>query len=664
MGTKGFSITGKDIQRKRGRNSRALNPFAVAISDYASAVQRAGQNRVSQKLYLLALENPSTFWSARGKRYTPRYDKEGEILFFDPKSLSSNEVQAIIDGKLKVITINDEALLRTFKELGVEKSYKIMQTVNSWLRKAYTTWNPDFILGNFIRDLQTAIVNIQATAPSKNMGKKIFRDVLSGGPMRAIYRSIRDKGNAKLSINKKKLDMWSKYYDEMRKEGATVGWFTNRKVEDLLKKLDKIIKRHQSKNPIAVLRAIGKFADDFNMAIEQATRLSAYKNLREAGYSKAEAAKATRDLTVDFNQKGQEGALFRAAYLFSNASLQGTYILFNNIYKSKNSRRFVMAITMQSFILNIVNSMLMDDPDADDPEDKYPWTDQIPTYEKDSYIMYPLPNGKMFKIQIGWGLNIFHTLGNVLAEGVISINRERSPKYANSMKRVVESFGNAASPIGFGTSGISSFAPTAFGTKPLWEIIDNKKFTGAPIADIWEYTPRPASRETFPGVTPYTKQATDWISKITGGGYKDKKKKIYQKGSLEINPEWIDHILESWGGGPYRTSRNLYITGFDLNKYAKIKSIKNLPLIRKVLTEPTAYAVNSKMWDMFNVSSYTKFSKAEADDFNRYIDILIRDTKKSKKDAKTKAERLEINKKINRYKSNKKSFKKNQEALK
>ena len=143
-----------------------------------------------------------------------------------------------------------------------------------------------------------------------------------------------------------------------------------------------------------------------------------------------------------------------------------------------------------------------------------------------------------------------------------------------------------------------------------------------------------------------------------------KKKKIYEKGSLEINPEWIDHILEAWGGGPYRTSRNLYTTGYDLNKYGKIKSIKSLPLIRKVLTEPTAYAVNTKMWDMFNVSSYTKFSKAEANDFYRYIDILIDDAKKAKKDAETKTERLKINKRINKYKSNKKSFKERQKALK
>jgi hypothetical protein len=658
QGVRGFSITGKDIKRKRGRNSRALNPFVVAISDYANSVVRSGKNRVAQKLYLLALENPSSFWSARGKRYIPRFDKAGDLKFFEEKQLGNEEVQAVVDGKLKIITITDKGLLESFKNLGTEKSYKVMEKVNSFLRKAYTTYNPDFILGNFIRDIQTAMVNIQASAPDKKIGRKVFKDVMSGGPMRAIYRSMRDKGDAKLSVNKKKLDAWSKYYQEMRKEGATVGWFTNRKIEDKLKELDKIIKRHKGKNPMVVMRAIGKFAEDFNMAIEQATRLSAYKNLREAGLSKADAAIATRDLTVDFNQKGQEGALFRASYLFSNASMQGTYILANSIYKSKSARRMVMAITMQSFILNIINSMLMDDPD----EDEYPWTDGIPDYEKDSYIMYPLPNGQMFKLQIGWGLNIFHTLGNVMADGVVAISRGRKPKHTNNIKRVVEAFGNAASPIGFGTSGISSFAPTAYGTKPLWEIIDNKKFTGAPIANKWADKPRAASQETFPGVNPYTKMATDWISEITGGG--PRKGGGYKGGLIEINPEWVDHFIESWGGGPYRTSRNLYTTGYDLMKFGKIKKIKNVPIIRKLLTEPDSFAANSKMYDMYNVSSYTRFSNAERDDFNRYIKILIDSNIELLRETSDKKERNRIDRRIKSYKSKQKSFHKNQGKLK
>ena len=110
----------------------------------------------------------------------------------------------------------------------------------------------------------------------------------------------------------------------------------------------------------------------------------------------------------------------------------------------------------------------MDDQDADDPEDRYPWTDGIPDYEKDSYIMYPLPNGQMFKLQVGWGLNVFHTIGNAMAEIVVAKYRGKEPKYANSVLRMANSIGSAFSPIGFGFNGISSFMPTAFGTKPLW----------------------------------------------------------------------------------------------------------------------------------------------------------------------------------------------------
>ena len=67
------------------------------------------------------------------------------------------------------------------------------------------------------------------------------------------------------------------------------------------------------------------------MSVEQATRLAAYKNLRESGYTKRQSAIATRDLTVDFNQKGQEGARFRAYWLFSNAGIQGNFTMFNSV---------------------------------------------------------------------------------------------------------------------------------------------------------------------------------------------------------------------------------------------------------------------------------------------------------------------------------------------
>jgi len=660
----GFNIVGKDIYRAGGRNSKADNPFIAAISDYADAQIRSEQNKVAQRLYLLAIENPADYWKARGKKYRPQYNKEGELLYLDPQKLQTNEIQVLIDGKYKIVEINDKPLLETFRKLGSEKTYKSMQAFNQYLRSVYTTYNPDFIVGNFVRDLQTALVNIKALAPDKNISKKILRDVFGGAPMRAIYRQVRDKDikTQRFSLNRKKLDVYAKYYDEMRAAGGTVGWFTNRKTTELLKQLEKSIQR-QKNNPMNMLRSIGKFANDFNIAIEQATRLAAYKNLRESGYTEKQAALATRDLTVDFNQKGQEGELFRSLYLFSNAGIQGSYILLNSLFgkNGKKARRLTYALTMQSFILGLVNALLMDDPDADDPEDRYPWTDGIPDYEKDSYIMYPLPNGQMFKLQVGWGLNVFHAIGNGMAEIVVAKYRNKEPKYANSALRIANSIGSAFSPIGFGFNGISSFMPTAFGTKPLWEIVDNAKFTGAPIAKIRQQR-KPRSQETFTGVNPYTKMATDWISQATGGGLREGG--LYKGGRIEINPEYVDHIIETLGGGNLSFIRNSYRTGYDLLKYGEIKRIKSVPIIRKFITEPGIQQVNTDFYDMYNISTYTRFSDSKLEDFERYYDILLNENERLYEEAETDKEKDILNKRYKGYKRARTILYNNQEKLK
>tara|TARA_R100000995_G_scaffold25484_1_gene11035 strand:- start:291 stop:7943 length:7653 start_codon:yes stop_codon:yes gene_type:complete len=660
----GFNIVGKDIYRAGGRNSKADNPFIAAISDYADAQIRSEQNKVAQRLYLLAIENPADYWKARGKKYRPQYNKEGELLYLDPQKLQTNEIQVLIDGKYKIVEINDKPLLETFRKLGSEKTYKSMQAFNQYLRSVYTTYNPDFIVGNFVRDLQTALVNIKALAPDKNISKKILRDVFGGAPMRAIYRQVRDKDikTQRFSLNRKKLDVYAKYYDEMRAAGGTVGWFTNRKTTELLKQLEKSIKR-QKNNPMNMLRSIGKFANDFNIAIEQATRLAAYKNLRESGYTEKQAALATRDLTVDFNQKGQEGELFRASYLFSNAGIQGSYILLNSLFgkNGKKARRLTYALTMQSFILGLVNALLMDDPDADDPEDRYPWTDGIPDYEKDSYLMYPLPNGQMFKLQVGWGLNVFHAIGNGMAEIVVAKYRNKEPKYANSALRIANSIGSAFSPIGFGFNGISSFMPTAFGTKPLWEIVDNAKFTGAPIAKIRQQR-KPRSQETFTGVNPYTKMATDWISQATGGGLREGG--LYKGGLIEINPEYVDHIIETLGGGNLSFIRNSYRTGYDLLKYGEIKRIKSVPIIRKFITEPGIQQVNTDFYDMHNISTYTRFSDSKLEDFERYYDILLNENERLYEEAETDKQKDILDTRLRGYERAYKILYNNQDKLK
>ena len=77
---------------------------------------------------------------------------------------------------------------------------------------------------------------------------------------------------------------------------------------------------------IAQKKATGLFnwLSDYNLAMENAVRLSAYKVGLEQGMSKQQAASLAKNLTVNFNRKGQVGQQAGAIYAFFNASMQGS----------------------------------------------------------------------------------------------------------------------------------------------------------------------------------------------------------------------------------------------------------------------------------------------------------------------------------------------------
>jgi hypothetical protein len=601
-GTSGFSIVGKDIRRKRGRDSRADNPFVQALIDYEMAIVRAEKNAVTSKFYLFALENPTNLWEVSGRRHIPRYDKEGEVAFFDPMTLQQNQVQAFVDGKLKVITINDEALLNAMKNLGSGTTFKFAQKFNTYLRAIYTTFNPEFLITNFERDIQTALTNIQADADIK-VTAKIMKDIMGGAPMRAIYRTRREKGDAKLSVNKKKLELYRKYYAEYKKEGGAVGWVASQSVEEKLNELKKVMARAQSsRNPKQFFRYLGKWVEDMNMTVEQAVRLATYANLRESGLSKAESAKISKELTVNFNQKGEWGSFINSLYLFSNATIQGNYFWMRAFARSNKVKAVTLGMVLSTVLLNIINRM-----NGGDDWEKYS------DYEKDFHWLYILPNGNVVKMKVPYGYNIFHVMGNVIEE--VHAGKTTPSK---AMSRLFNSIVHAVSPIGAG-EGLSQYVPTAFGLKQVAEIWANENFMGGNIyPDQPHYQPKkPDSQLYFDSVNPSIKGITTWLNKVSGGSEK-------VSGKIDVSPETIEHLLTAFTGGAGKFIERSYRTGKQLLA-GETPPLKEIPFVRTAVSEPSKYTMLYKMYDMLGSSARTIYTEKEIEDFNRYLRMSVED---------------------------------------
>ena len=610
-GTSGFSIVGKDIRRKRGRNSRADNPFVQALIDYEMAIIRAEKNAVTTKFYLFALENPTNLWEVSGRKHIPRYDSDGEVAFFDPMTLQENQVQAFVDGKLKVITIKDEALLNAMKKLGSGTTFKFAQQFNTYLRAIYTTFNPEFLITNFERDIQTALINIQADADIK-VTAKIMKDIMGGAPMRAIYRSRREKGDAKLSVNKDKLNEYRKYYAEYKKEGGAVGWVASQSVEEKLNELKKVMARAQSsRNPKQFFRYLGKWVEDMNMTVEQAVRLATYANLRESGLSKSESAKISKELTVNFNQKGEWGSFINSLYLFSNATIQGNYFWMRAFARSKKVKAATLGIVSATVLLNIINRM-----NGGDDWEKYS------DWEKDFHWLYILPNGNVVKFKVPYGYNIFHVMGNVTEEMIAG---KTTP--GKAMSRLFSSVVHAVSPIGAG-EGLSQYVPTAFGLKQAAEIWANENFMGGRIyPDQPHYQPKkPDSQLYFDSVNPDIKAMTTWLNKVSGGSEK-------VSGAIDISPETVEHLLTAFTGGAGKFIERSHRTGKQLLA-GETPPLKEIPFVRTVVSEPSKYTALYKMYDMLGESARTIYTEKEIQDFDRHLKMAREDAVITNKKAK------------------------------
>ncbi|EOL5369746.1 hypothetical protein ABMJ11_RS26395, partial [Escherichia coli] len=143
----------------------------------------------------------------------------------------------------------------------------------------------------------------------------------SRSAMSAVYASLRGK-----TLTGKGAQ-WQKVWKEFVEDGGKTGWFNMGDLEGQQKEMDRLVSlakggwRGQS---IGAWNSFLNLVEDANGAVENALRLSAYKHARDAGLSRQQAASLAKNMTVNFNRRGEQGALMNSLYMFANASIQGT----------------------------------------------------------------------------------------------------------------------------------------------------------------------------------------------------------------------------------------------------------------------------------------------------------------------------------------------------
>ncbi len=576
---RGFDQAQDVFKMAKGRKSQAAEILATSMRDVEAGIIAAEKNRVGQAILKMVLQNPNeNLWKVHPikiqRAFNSRTGQVEQRVVADYKALARdpNVFVTWVEGKPIAIEFRDNpsgesSLARAVKNMGVDTIpwyIKYFSAYNRFLSTVNTALNPEFLMTNPIRDIQTALAKAYGDYDAKIAGK-----VLKNIPraLQAATAGITETQAVSQRIDPK----LKQYYDDYAAEGGKTDYFRAKTVEDMRGELEFELAAAAKGVKGAGLRAIRfakKSIENGNAILENTTRVSMYITLREAGYSSHEAAKAAKNLTVNFNRKGESGALINSLYLFYNASMQGAHLTLRLMKNPKVQKALVVA---GAGMIALTQYNILMGGDDDDGEPNY--FKNVPDYEKQRniIIMWPDGSGRYSKIPMPYGLNVPMNAAAALAH----VANGRDP--LEQAIWVAASAWNSFSPVG--EAGWNMIAPTVL--DPFVDIALNRNYADRkimPDLNPYDKTQLPDSQRAFPNTNPAYKKTAEGINRLLGGNEQ-------KPGYIDISPESIQHLVETFTGaaGGFVNRVTEWIGSDDMETSRK-------PFVRKFHGEKSPYS--------------------------------------------------------------------------
>jgi hypothetical protein len=589
---KSVELKGRDIHRAKGSNlygiDQRVNPVVSSLFNYQKEVIRGEKNKAVGKFYNLAKEIGDPLFKVHEPKSSSKVNADGGVDYtyenYTPKT-SDNTIEFKMGGKPVLIEVNDQALLSAMKGVGVTKAIPLLDSLNSFLRGVNTIYNPEFMVSNFIRDVQTSIGNL-SSEKINGIQANTIKNIPSA--MKGVWDSERGVKSE-----------WSDIVQEMKDEGGDVSWLQIGDINEYSKNMsDNISKYNSNKTPNKFSKVLGGVLDYYQVmgkVAEMSTRVSAYKAAKDGGVSPAKAAQLAKNLTVNFEKKGNLGATMNSLYLFANAGIQGNARMLTALAKSKKARAVAGAAVAGSVAMNILNGYIN--------QDEY---DKIDEGIKERNLVIMHPNGSYNKLPLPYGYNIFKVIGDAIYE--TSTGKKR---VGDGISKVAVSVANAFNPLSSATLN-QMISPTI--TDPFVQLSENKNWRGAPIVPqkIGFQPEKKESSKYFSTVRPITRAVTDAVNDITGGTH-------LKAGYVDISPEAVDHVVDYFSGGSGKFVMNIFNGAYQL-KEGEVPNIANIPFAKTFYGKPSDYRDTKIIYDMKNNSYKEEFSKKEKDSFYKSLD--------------------------------------------
>lgn len=567
MPVKGRGLSSRGgTKRRSGSQKEVVDILPYIVAQTEQTIIRAEKAKVGAAVLKFVEKNPNkNLWEVDKVTHSPTFNKDGLVTYRqDPKfSLSDNVFSVRVNGEDHYITFNahnvySARIVHSLNNLSASDMGALvrgMYKLNRVLSFMSTSANPEFLVSNLARDLQTAAYNLKGTEAHK-LTTQVMKDV------KKAWSGLRASQKGDYSSE------WAKYAREFRDQGGRTGWLdTYKDIKDRRRSLEKDLKLLNSSVSSKIKRgllSVEKFIEDQNNAVENAVRLSTYVNARKAGISQAKAAVLSKELTVNFNKRGDAGVAMNAMYLFYNASIQGTARMLSAVKSSPRVRKMVVGTILFAATMDYINRIA-----GGDDKDGVPYYDKIGEYTKSRNMIIMLDKGDYIKIPLPWGYNVFHVLGQSLVEPFT----QKHYKATEAAWRIIGSIVDAFNPVGGGTL-LQTLSPTI--ADPFVQWAENKDFAGRPLrpSDNPFDVEKPDSQKYFNSVRPMSKWVAEKLNELTGG---DK----VRSGALDFSPEAFDLLIDTFGGGATRFVTDAINTPINAFNGEKIESY-TVPGLRRV----------------------------------------------------------------------------------
>jgi len=557
-----FTATGSD---------RSINDVSANIlGNLSSAIRMAETNKANQSFLRLTQK-------AKNKKaaqdvvtiYRPKNVKEGtkpggkpEV----PKSVDRDSVVTVFDDGVRTsMAFKDKRLAAAMR--GTNKAVlptymKAALWYNRTVGSMYTRFNPEFVIPNLFRDRSEAIVNASAKMDLGN-ALKVVNPV---GDIRTIRRNTLNPGKISSDPELAKMDALYKQFVADGGSTGNLGASTVKDPEEAIKALQKTLHKPNAKG---IARKGLDALERVNSYVEDSTRFNVYRQGLNSGMTRKQAALAARDSSFDPLLKGSQGDVLRATYLFANPAIQGS----RNFIRSMSNPRILggtMGVMMATTLsLDLYNQSIAPD-----------WKEKLKAQNGSSWktdktltLVTGIDEDKKLKylqIPIGYSMYPFKKTADylqqrVIQQGLMGIEPGQSEVDKSKLDKVAEltsAFIDGYNPMG------GSLWPTPL--RPWKDLASNENGFGGDIRPSWLETKNISEVEkVFP-----------WTMETRGGEMAISFAEQLENMGMEVSPENLRYLYQTWVGGPGVTVSKLFDAASKMYNGERPKK-EQLPIIRR-----------------------------------------------------------------------------------